>query len=172
VTSPRSAAKLKKQAPVKRNAVGETPLHQAAKRGDAARVQQLLRQGADPNVTDHAGQNHCWGSGSASFWLPGSASASNKNPDPNQFADVKPKCMKYAALRLFFLKDPDPYQLKIRIRIRIRVISRIRIRIKMVRIHNTGQNSPNPCVFFFNSQCCGSGDPHGFASLLEGEPCY
>jgi hypothetical protein len=56
VTSPRSAAKLKKQPPVKRNAVGETPLHQAAKRGDAARVQQLLRQGADPNVTDHAGQ--------------------------------------------------------------------------------------------------------------------
>ncbi len=55
VTSPRSAAKLKKQPPVKRNAVGETPLHQAAKRGDAARVQQLLRQGADPNVTDHAG---------------------------------------------------------------------------------------------------------------------
>jgi hypothetical protein len=68
VTSPRSAAKLKKQPPVKRNAVGETPLHQAAKRGDAARVQQLLRQGADPNVTDHAGRNQCCGSGSASFF--------------------------------------------------------------------------------------------------------
>jgi hypothetical protein len=74
VTSPRSAAKLKKQAPVKRNAVGETPLHQAAKRGDAARVQQLLRQGADPNVTDHAGRKQCLGSGSGSFWKPGSAS--------------------------------------------------------------------------------------------------
>ena len=53
--SPRAAAKKKKTPPVKRNAVGETPLHQAAKRGDAARVRELLRQGADPNVPDHAG---------------------------------------------------------------------------------------------------------------------
>ena len=42
--------------PVKRNAVGETPLHQAAKRGEASRVRELLRQGADPNIPDHAGE--------------------------------------------------------------------------------------------------------------------
>jgi ankyrin repeat protein len=57
--SPRSAAKKKKAgappAVVKRNAVGETPLHQAAKRGDAVRVTDLLRKGADPNIPDHAG---------------------------------------------------------------------------------------------------------------------
>ena len=58
VTSPRSAKKKQQQqaALVKRNAVGETPLHQAAKRGDAARVLELLSMGVDPNITDHAGQ--------------------------------------------------------------------------------------------------------------------
>jgi hypothetical protein len=80
------------------------------------------------------------------------------NPDPYQFAAVKPKCMEYepilAPFQAFFVKlgsgsgsgplqgdksDPDPHQIKklFRTRNRIRVISRIRIRIKVIQIHNT-----------------------------------
>ncbi|XP_076849879.1 BRCA1-associated RING domain protein 1 isoform X2 [Brachyhypopomus gauderio] len=40
---------------VKRNQRGETPLHLAAIKGDVALTTQLLTQGADPNLKDHAG---------------------------------------------------------------------------------------------------------------------
>ncbi|XP_026872215.2 BRCA1-associated RING domain protein 1 [Electrophorus electricus] len=39
----------------KRNRKGETPLHLAAIKGDVAETTQLLDQGADPNLKDHAG---------------------------------------------------------------------------------------------------------------------
>lgn len=39
----------------KRNAKGETALHAACARGDAGRVADLLRRGANPNTKDHAG---------------------------------------------------------------------------------------------------------------------
>jgi hypothetical protein len=35
---------------------GQTALHAAARRGDVAGVQRLLRQGADPRITDDAGR--------------------------------------------------------------------------------------------------------------------
>ena len=41
----------------KRNKFGETLLHEAAKKGDAAKVKQLLTNGAKPDVTDAAGRN-------------------------------------------------------------------------------------------------------------------
>jgi len=39
----------------KRNAFGETALHAAAKKGDAVKVEEQLKAGADPNVKDNAG---------------------------------------------------------------------------------------------------------------------
>ena len=39
----------------KRNPRGETPLHLAAKRNDAPRIQALIRDGAQVNITDYAG---------------------------------------------------------------------------------------------------------------------
>ncbi|XP_051786271.1 BRCA1-associated RING domain protein 1 isoform X2 [Erpetoichthys calabaricus] len=39
----------------KRNHKGETPLHLAAIKGDALSAEQLLNNGADPNLKDHAG---------------------------------------------------------------------------------------------------------------------
>ncbi|XP_072036784.1 BRCA1-associated RING domain protein 1-like [Amphiura filiformis] len=39
----------------KRNIRGETPLHIAAIKGDAAEVENLLKDGADPNIKDNAG---------------------------------------------------------------------------------------------------------------------
>jgi ankyrin repeat protein len=40
---------------IKRNNLGETPLHSAAIKGDLSQVDRLLNEGADPNVTDNAG---------------------------------------------------------------------------------------------------------------------
>ncbi|XP_066542800.1 BRCA1-associated RING domain protein 1 isoform X2 [Hoplias malabaricus] len=40
---------------MKRNKKGETPLHLAAIKGDAEATKELLAQGADPNLKDHAG---------------------------------------------------------------------------------------------------------------------
>ncbi|XP_075243167.1 uncharacterized protein LOC142337654 isoform X2 [Convolutriloba macropyga] len=39
----------------KRNQMGETPLHLAAKKGDLEKVRRLVELGADVNATDHAG---------------------------------------------------------------------------------------------------------------------
>jgi len=39
----------------RRNQYGETPLHTAAKKGEIAKVRELLKAGASPNVTDAAG---------------------------------------------------------------------------------------------------------------------
>ena len=39
----------------KRNHIGETLLHTAAKKCDAKKVKELLESGANPNVTDNAG---------------------------------------------------------------------------------------------------------------------
>lgn len=46
---------VSKKASERRNRRGETPLQVAAIKGDAARVQQLLSGGANPNVRDNAG---------------------------------------------------------------------------------------------------------------------
>ena len=40
----------------RRNERGETALHVAAIRGDAAKVRALIAQGADVNTTDYAGE--------------------------------------------------------------------------------------------------------------------
>ena len=39
----------------RKNKFGEAPLHLAAKKGDAAKVKELLEAGASPNVEDAAG---------------------------------------------------------------------------------------------------------------------
>jgi hypothetical protein len=76
----------------------------------------------DHYTMGHSSRKQCCGSGSASFWLPGSSSgstsASNKNPDPHmdphhrdmlypepdphQFTDDKPKCMEYEPILALF----------------------------------------------------------------------
>lgn len=50
-----SSPRVSKKATERRNRRGETPLQVAAIKGDAARVQQLLSGGANPNVRDNAG---------------------------------------------------------------------------------------------------------------------
>lgn len=50
-----SSPSVSKKASERRNRRGETPLQVAAIKGDAARVQQLLSGGANPNVRDNAG---------------------------------------------------------------------------------------------------------------------
>jgi hypothetical protein len=60
-------------------------------------------------------------------------------PDPHQFADVKPTCMKYEPILALFQGFEPFFEARIWIRIRIRVKSRIRIRINVMRIHNTGK---------------------------------
>ncbi len=89
---------------------------------------------------------------------------SGVDPDPQQFEDDKPKCMKYEPILTLFqgfeplleariwirsrisikMKSRIRIRIRIRIHIRIRVISRIRVRIrfhiKVMLIHNTVSN--------------------------------
>ena len=53
--SPASSPKKKVPAVERKNKFGEAPLHLAAKKGDAAKVKELLEAGASPNVEDAAG---------------------------------------------------------------------------------------------------------------------
>jgi hypothetical protein len=62
------------------------------------------------------------------------------DPDPHQFANVRPKCMEYEPILALFFQGVEPFceaMIWIRIRIRIRLKSRIRIHIKVMLIHKT-----------------------------------